>query len=95
VALKVPKDEVDDCTRFEENDIGGCEKGEVPKFGVAGGGDKGVILFAPFKDVCGVKFIHEGDKTDGATLACGGMVGDVSPNKFISKEAGAPDALLR
>jgi hypothetical protein len=96
VVLKVPKDEVGDCAVFED-DIGGREKCEVPKCGVAGGGNKGVILFVPFKDVCGVKFIHKGDDTDDATpvLACGGLVGDVSPNKFISKESGAPDALLR
>jgi len=91
--LKVSRDEVNDCTGFDENVIGGCEKGEVPKFGIAGGGDKGVILFAPFKDICGV---HKGDDTEGATpvLACSGLVGNVSPNKFISKESGAPDALL-
>jgi len=43
----VPKDGVGDCTGFEENDINGCENGEVPKFGGAEGVDKGVIPFAP------------------------------------------------
>ena len=96
----MPKDGVGDCTGFEENDINGCENGEVPKFGGAEGVDKGVIPFAPFEDVCGATSIHTGDDTDGVTpvLACGGLA--LPPNKSISKESvtriwSVPDPFLR